>query len=132
MRLLPLGLLSVLWFSQSLALHESDVGIVDWHKRLIGVPLSDSISTAPVFHRVGSENTQSIVLTATGNNVLAALNPLNGSVGAILAISRELFAYSIIQFGGMYLKWRIGLLRFINTTLVRWTSLRDMNMLLII
>lgn len=82
MRLLPLGLLSALFVTSSLALHESDVGVVDWHKRLIGVPLINSIATAPTFHRVGGKNTQSVVLTATGSNVLAALSPVNGSVGA--------------------------------------------------
>lgn len=59
------------------ALHESDVGVVDWQKRLVGVPLSGSISTAPSFHHAGNK---SIVLTATGNNVLAALEPDDGSV----------------------------------------------------
>jgi ER membrane protein complex subunit 1 len=59
------------------ALHESDVGIVDWNKRHIGVPLTGSVSTAPAFHHVGNET---IVLTATGSNVLAALKPEDGSV----------------------------------------------------
>ncbi|KAF8809912.1 DUF1620-domain-containing protein [Phlegmacium glaucopus] len=59
------------------ALHESDVGIVDWNKKLIGVPLSGSVTTAPAFHHVGNKT---IILTATGNNVLAALEPENGSV----------------------------------------------------
>ncbi|KAF8963227.1 hypothetical protein BDZ97DRAFT_1038548 [Flammula alnicola] len=59
------------------ALHESDVGVVDWHKHLVGVPLTGSITTAPSFHRVAN---RSIILTATGNNVLAALEPVDGSV----------------------------------------------------
>lgn len=61
-------------------LHESDVGAVDWHKRLIGVPLitGSSSSTTPAFHNV---NGTTLVLTATVNNVLAALHPDNGSVG---------------------------------------------------
>lgn len=65
------------------ALHESEAGVVDWHKKLIGIPLAASLSTAPVFHRVGglNESTRSIVLTATESNVLAALDPVNGSVG---------------------------------------------------
>jgi hypothetical protein len=60
-------------------LHESDVGLVDWHKRLIGVPLLGSSFTVPNFHHV---NGTSLVLAATGNNVLAALHPDNGTVGA--------------------------------------------------
>ena len=64
------------------ALHESEVGIVDWHKSLIGVPLSGSLSTAPAFHRVKvGQETKSVIITATSSNVLAALDPVNGSVG---------------------------------------------------
>ncbi|KAF8678535.1 hypothetical protein AX14_004695 [Amanita brunnescens Koide BX004] len=59
------------------ALHESDVGLIDWYKRLIGVPLAGAVDTAPRFLHSGNE---SLVLTATANNVLAALHPRNGSV----------------------------------------------------
>jgi hypothetical protein len=80
---LVLGCLTALSITLSTnALQESEVGIVDWHKSLIGVPLSGSLSTAPVFHRVNvGVETKSVVITATGSNVLAALNPVNGSVG---------------------------------------------------
>jgi hypothetical protein len=61
------------------ALHESDVGVVDWHKRLVGVPLSGLATTAPSFHRSGNKT---LILTATANNVLAALEPEDGSVRA--------------------------------------------------
>jgi hypothetical protein len=61
------------------ALHESDVGVVDWYKQLIGVPLTGSSSTTPTFHYV---NGTSLVLAVTGNNVLAALHADNGTVGA--------------------------------------------------
>jgi hypothetical protein len=82
MRLAVHALFFVLWIIiPSWALHQSEVGVVDWHKNLIGIPLHGSRSTAPVFHRVGGDNTQSVVLTATESNVLAALNPVNGSVG---------------------------------------------------
>lgn len=82
-----LFLASLLLLPLSQALHESDVGIVDWHKHLIGVPLAGTTATAPAFHHT---NGTSILLTATGNNVLAALNPGDGSVGAykVLFISR--------------------------------------------
>ncbi|TFK50623.1 DUF1620-domain-containing protein [Heliocybe sulcata] len=64
------------------ALHESEAGVVDWHKTLVGVPLAYSPSIAPAFHRVHdtANTTRSVILTATGNNVLAALNPVDGSV----------------------------------------------------
>ncbi|KAF9219877.1 DUF1620-domain-containing protein [Gyrodon lividus] len=55
------------------ALHESEVGIIDWHTKLIGVPLYNSQLTAPVFHN-------DLVLTATSNNVFAALNATDGSI----------------------------------------------------
>ncbi|KAJ7760203.1 DUF1620-domain-containing protein [Mycena olivaceomarginata] len=60
----------------ALAIHESDVGIIDWHKKLIGVPL-----TAPVFHHLAkNETTGSLLLVPTASNVLAALNTTDGSV----------------------------------------------------
>jgi ER membrane protein complex subunit 1 len=82
MKLLPLGLLSLLWFNSIFALHESDVGIIDWYKPLVGVPHYSS------FHRFGTENTRSIILTATESNVLAALNPDSGSIGEYAGFHR--------------------------------------------
>ncbi|KAI5994746.1 hypothetical protein EDD15DRAFT_2547193 [Pisolithus albus] len=49
------------------ALHESDVGVVDWHTRLVGVPLQTT------FHG-------DLILTATASNVFAALNATDGSI----------------------------------------------------
>ncbi|PFH46226.1 hypothetical protein AMATHDRAFT_70337 [Amanita thiersii Skay4041] len=62
------------------ALHESDVGVVDWYKQLVGVPLSGSVDTSPVFHHGIENSTEGLLLTATTGNVLAALFPTNGSV----------------------------------------------------
>ncbi|KAL4246361.1 ER membrane protein complex subunit 1 [Abortiporus biennis] len=64
------------------SLHSSEAGVVDWHKTFIGLPLTASPATAPVFHRVGDEDgpTRSVILTATESNILAALHPENGSV----------------------------------------------------
>ena len=61
----------------SWALRESDVGIVDWHKKLIGVPLSGPIRTAPTFQATGNTI---VVIAATDNNVVAVPNPENGCV----------------------------------------------------
>ncbi|KAJ7483329.1 DUF1620-domain-containing protein [Mycena latifolia] len=58
----------------SLAIHESDVGVIDWHKKLIGVPLA-----APFVHHAET-NGQSVLLVPTASNVLAALNATDGSV----------------------------------------------------
>lgn len=65
------------------AIHESDVGVVDWHKFLVGVPLVAAPVTAPSFSSVSDGKTidRDIIFTATANNVLAALNPKDGSVG---------------------------------------------------
>ncbi|TBU24929.1 hypothetical protein BD311DRAFT_780673 [Dichomitus squalens] len=64
------------------ALHSYEVGVTDWHKPLAGVPLVQSHSTAPVFHRRRYEDgqTSSVVLTATQSNVLAAIHSANGSI----------------------------------------------------
>ncbi|ESK86134.1 duf1620 domain-containing protein [Moniliophthora roreri MCA 2997] len=72
--------LSALLVSSCLALHESDVGVVDWHKSFMGIPRVDSIATSPKFHRVGGKNTQSVVISATESNTLAALSPVNGTI----------------------------------------------------
>jgi len=65
------------------ALHESDVGNVDWHQPHAGVPLTSSLSTAPTFHaEPGRPPTEAVLLTATSSNVLAALHASNGSLGA--------------------------------------------------
>ncbi|KAF9528732.1 hypothetical protein CPB83DRAFT_813238 [Crepidotus variabilis] len=78
MRRFPSVLSTLFWLCLgTYALHESDVGVVDWHKELIGVPLSGPVSAAPSFHRVGNET---LILSATSSNVLAALEPENGSI----------------------------------------------------
>ncbi|KAF7371106.1 hypothetical protein MSAN_00745500 [Mycena sanguinolenta] len=74
MFLLPFALLLCSTFS--LAIHESDVGVIDWHKKLIGAPLA-----APVFHHSAKNGTiESLLLVPTASNVLAALNTTDGSV----------------------------------------------------
>ncbi|EIW74996.1 DUF1620-domain-containing protein [Coniophora puteana RWD-64-598 SS2] len=55
------------------ALHESDVGLVDWTQKLVGVPIYSSPLTAPVFHG-------DLILMATSANVLAGVNATDGSV----------------------------------------------------
>ena len=68
------------------ALHASEAGVVDWHKSFAGVPLIDSMSTSPKFHRIYSadSSTRSLVYTATSANVLAALDTLSGEIGMCL------------------------------------------------
>ncbi|KAL1943370.1 hypothetical protein VTO73DRAFT_4445 [Trametes versicolor] len=64
------------------ALHASEAGVLDWHKPQLGVPLIQSAATAPTFHRREYDTgaTRSTVLTATQSNVLASVNPANGSI----------------------------------------------------
>lgn len=86
MRFRQFLLLVVLAFLPAVfALHETEAGVVDWHKPLIGVPLTFSHSLSPTLHRFGAgrskKSTQSVILTATEANVLAAVNPVNGSLG---------------------------------------------------
>jgi hypothetical protein len=90
---LTLPLFSLLLSStKTVALHASEAGVVDWHKPQIGVPLIFSQSLSPTFHRVTqkhtneygialNDTTQSVILTATSANVLAALDPVKGEIG---------------------------------------------------
>ncbi|KAI0270649.1 DUF1620-domain-containing protein [Gloeopeniophorella convolvens] len=80
MRTFSFLFLTTLW-SAAAALHESDVGVVDWHQAYAGVPLTHSLSTAPAFHnKPGRPPTEALLLTATSSNVLAALHAVNGSL----------------------------------------------------
>ncbi len=65
------------------ALHASEAGVLDWHKPQLGVPLIQSHATAPTFHRREYDTgaTRSTILTVTQSNVLASVNPANGSIG---------------------------------------------------
>ncbi|EJD33657.1 hypothetical protein AURDEDRAFT_177255 [Auricularia subglabra TFB-10046 SS5] len=67
----------------ALALHAEDAGKVDWHKKQIGIPLSEP-RFAPNFHRVPpyrfGQPWKSVVLTATEANVLAGINPADGAL----------------------------------------------------
>ena len=77
------SLLCATLIHQALALHESDVGVIDWHKPLIGLPNPQDPLTLPSFHRVRDERTQltnSVVITGTRSNVLAGVDPMNGSL----------------------------------------------------
>lgn len=71
-------LLLTLWAACSSALHESDVGVVDWYKSRIGVPNTETKYTSPNFHQSTEEI--SVIITATSSNVLAAVDPSNGSI----------------------------------------------------
>jgi hypothetical protein len=84
------------------ALHESDVGVVDWNTKLIGVPLHGSPHTAPKFFG-------DYVLTATSNNVLAALNATDGSIGMLRAVSPTPASLMRLQYGEVYMMQRIRL-----------------------
>lgn len=66
-------------------LYESQAGIIDWHKPYIGIPRLTP-STSPRFHRIASTQpnipSKAVVVVGTQKNVLAALNPSDGAVGA--------------------------------------------------
>jgi len=67
-------------------LYESQAGIIDWHKPYIGIPRLTP-STSPHFHRIASTQpnipSKAVVVVGTRKNVLAALNPSDGAVGAL-------------------------------------------------
>ncbi|TRM55534.1 hypothetical protein BD626DRAFT_525104 [Schizophyllum amplum] len=50
------------------ALHETDVGVIDWHKRLVGVPVLGSSATAPSMHRVKGKTSRTVILSVTDKN----------------------------------------------------------------
>ncbi|KAF9516661.1 hypothetical protein BS47DRAFT_1340546 [Hydnum rufescens UP504] len=78
-----LRILSLLIFSVAsvFSLHESDAGVTDWHKPLVGIPLTHSISTSPRFHRIfDHKGTESRVFVATKRNTLASLDPILGTI----------------------------------------------------
>ncbi|KAH7107261.1 hypothetical protein BKA62DRAFT_682862 [Auriculariales sp. MPI-PUGE-AT-0066] len=85
MRLLRLAtaLVVVVLAHSSHALHAEDAGKVDWHTKLIGIPLRDR-PFVPNFHRVPpyrfKQSWKSVILTATDANVVAGLNPADSSV----------------------------------------------------
>ena len=75
---LKLGLL--IWLQALIsvsALEESEAGVIDWHKELIGVPITDSQKTLPAFIRsdVTSPTKKTGIAVVTKSNVLAVVNP---------------------------------------------------------
>jgi hypothetical protein len=72
------------------AIKSSEVGVVDWHKTHIGDTLTGNPALLPTFHRTAHDGTtQSLVLSGTASNVLAALYPENGTIG----MSRQLHCF---------------------------------------
>lgn len=73
----------------ALAIHASEAGVVDWYKPLIGDALTGNPYLSPAFHRITQDNgnTKSLVLAATSSNVLTALHPEDGSIGACSALA---------------------------------------------
>ncbi|CAE6492839.1 unnamed protein product [Rhizoctonia solani] len=66
------------------AMEESEAGVIDWHKELVGVPLTDSPKSLPAFIRSDptSPTKKTGMAVATKSNVLAVLNP--GSTGNVV------------------------------------------------
>lgn len=66
------------------AIYASQAGQIDWHEQYIGPPYVHSTALQPRFHRIGGGGrtpAQSIYISATQRNVLAALNPSEGNLG---------------------------------------------------
>jgi hypothetical protein len=89
-------LLSWLWLLCTLAvscvaIHESDVGVTDWYKQLIGRPFTLARVTAPKFL------SEDLLVTTTSSNVLAAISAKDGSVGAYLETCEGRLIYPILS-----------------------------------
>lgn len=92
MRLRSVWLACILPWS-TLAIKSSEAGVVDWHKAFIGDVLTGNPGLSPVFHRIEENGkTRSLVLTATASNVLAALHPENGTIGAFQDVLASIHA----------------------------------------
>ncbi|KAG8835265.1 hypothetical protein FRC17_004572 [Serendipita sp. 399] len=80
------GLLASLIASVN-AIYSSQAGQIDWHQQYVGIPSVHSNALAPRLHRIGSVQpgtpAQSVLLTATKKNVLAAINPSEGNIGLV-------------------------------------------------
>lgn len=84
--LLPcLLMLIILFCSPTLAIFASQAGSIDWHTMYIGIPHTSIPALEPRFHRVGASasTARAVYLAATKKNVLAALNPTEGNIGAL-------------------------------------------------
>lgn len=102
----------IIWLSQfafqALAIQKSLAGVVDWHKRLIGIPRGD---LAPSFHRIpainGSNVDQDVIVTVTDHNVLAVLDPVDGNISTWKRSTASTFTDSInpLQSGGR--DWKV-------------------------
>ena len=79
-----LNTICILTFVQpTRALHESDAGVIDWHKPLIGLPNSLASGTLPTFHRVRNDKTKttnSVILVGTKSNVVSGLDTITGEL----------------------------------------------------
>jgi ER membrane protein complex subunit 1 len=65
-----------------LALHGSDAGKIDWHKELIGLPRIDAVAVAPRFEQAAGRKPSSFIVTVSRSNVIAAVNAVDGMIGA--------------------------------------------------
>ena len=64
------------------ALHESDAGKIDWHKEIVGLPRIETLAVAPKFEQAAGRKPSSFIVTVTKSNVLAAINAVDGNIGA--------------------------------------------------
>lgn len=79
----PLILIFALILSTN-AIYAHQAGVIDWHKQYLGVPLTHTQQVAPRFHKIGGAGGkgQAVWLAATERNILGAVNPSEGNIGA--------------------------------------------------
>ena len=73
--------LTLVWLFLSVvgALHADEAGVIDWHHKLIGIPLKGS-----TFLHKPVAGSGALSFTLTDRDVLAALNPRDGAIGNFL------------------------------------------------
>lgn len=76
---LPLALIVWLLVTAVRALHADEVGVIDWHHKLIGTPLESS-----TFLHKPVAGSGALAFTLTDRNVVAALSLRDGLIGMLL------------------------------------------------
>lgn len=84
------------------AIHKTDAGVVDWYRKLVGVPLTANTVTAPSFRRIEGKE---VILTATTSNVLAVLDPEDGHVGELIRLGDDVAIHALHSLA-IYLRGR--------------------------
>jgi hypothetical protein len=80
----------------ALAVQSNLAGVIDWHKALVGIPLSDTgRTTSPTFHnfKLANGTDRSSIVLLTESNVVASLSGEDGSIGTLALSQMDVHAF---------------------------------------